>query len=206
MKIILLIVAVMIIHSFVFGQDMKGMEMPKKENRKKSEVKKKTKVVLVPVNADENMQMPKDTSKEKKMDMGNMKMPVHSPDVDSMESMNMPENAETKSIGNRVEYYLDVTDTLVSFAKGKLKPAIAINGTIPAPTLYFTEGDTAIIYVHNLMKKETSIHWHGLLLPNAEDGVPNLTTPPIEPGSTFTFSFPIIQTGRMKKCQQLCAH
>ena len=185
----------MIIHSFVFGQDMKGMEMPKKENRKKSEVKKKTKVVLVPVNADENMQMPKDTSKEKKMDMGNMKMPVHSPDVDSMESMNMPENAETKSIGNRVEYYLDVTDTLVSFAKGKLKPAIAINGTIPAPTLYFTEGDTAIIYVHNLMKKETSIHWHGLLLPNAEDGVPNLTTPPIEPGSTFTFSFPIIQNG-----------
>lgn len=49
--------------------------------------------------------------------------------------------------------------------------------------------------MHNLMKKETSIHWHGLLLPNAEDGVPNLTTPPIEPGSTFTFSFPIIQNG-----------
>jgi FtsP/CotA-like multicopper oxidase with cupredoxin domain len=112
-----------------------------------------------------------------------------------MKNMNMSKTTVTKGIGKRVEYNLYVTDTLVTFAKGKLKPAIAINGTIPAPTLYFTEGDTAVIYVHNKMKEETSFHWHGLLLPNKEDGIPYLTTPPIEAGSTYTFSFPVIQNG-----------
>ena len=76
-----------------------------------------------------------------------------------------------------------------------MRLAIAINGSIPAPALYFTQGDKDTIYVRNLMKEETSIHWHGLLLPNVADGVSYLTTPPIEPGSTYTFSFPIIQNG-----------
>ena len=49
------------------------------------------------------------------------------------------------------------------------------------PTLTFTEGDTAEIHVHNLLKEETSLHWHGLFLPNKEDGVPNLTQMPIKP-------------------------
>jgi CopA family copper-resistance protein len=112
-----------------------------------------------------------------------------------MTGMAMLKTEVVKSTGKRVAYNLNVTDTLVTFAKGKLKHAIAINGTIPAPTLYFTEGDTAVINVHNLMKVETSIHWHGLLLPNVEDGVPYLTTAPIEPGSTHTFTFPVIQNG-----------
>lgn len=112
-----------------------------------------------------------------------------------MSNMNMSKTTETKGSGKRVEYYLNVTDTLVTFAKGKLKPAIAINGTIPAPTLYFTEGDTAIMHVRNLMKEETSVHWHGVLLPNVADGVPYLTTPPILPDSTYTFTFPVIQNG-----------
>ncbi|MDP2412743.1 multicopper oxidase domain-containing protein [Daejeonella sp.] len=111
-----------------------------------------------------------------------------------MQNMNMSKSADTGS-GKRVEYFLNVTDTMVTFAKGKLKPAISINGTIPAPTLYFTEGDTAVIHVKNLMQVETSVHWHGLLLPNVADGVPYLTTPPIEAGSTYTFSFPVIQNG-----------
>jgi FtsP/CotA-like multicopper oxidase with cupredoxin domain len=80
-----------------------------------------------------------------------------------MQNMNTAKAAETTGTGKCVRYYLDVTDTLVTFAKGKLKPALAINGIIPAPTLYFAEGDTAIIYVHNMMKVETSIHWHGVL-------------------------------------------
>ncbi len=49
------------------------------------------------------------------------------------------------------------------------------------PTLTFTEGDIAEIYVHNELKEETSLHWHGLFLPNKEDGVPNLTQMPINP-------------------------
>jgi len=60
-----------------------------------------------------------------------------------------------------VRYDLYVKDTLVNFA-GKEKRAIAVNGQIPMPTLTFTEGDTAEIHVHNLLKEETSLHWHGL--------------------------------------------
>lgn len=98
--------------------------------------------------------------------------------------------------GHRVEYDLFVKDTLVNFT-GRKKHAVAINGRIPAPTLNFTEGDTAVIRVHNLMHMETSIHWHGVLLPNKEDGVPYLTTVPIKSHSTYTFTFPIIQSGTL---------
>ena len=64
-----------------------------------------------------------------------------------------------------VKYDLVVSDTLVNYT-GKARKAIAINGQLPAPTLYFTEGDTAEIHVYNKMHHETSIHWHGLILPN----------------------------------------
>ncbi|MHA8083549.1 multicopper oxidase family protein [Aquirufa sp. A-Brett2-15D] len=93
-----------------------------------------------------------------------------------------------------VRYDLYVKDTLVHFA-GKEKRAIAVNGQIPMPTLTFTEGDTAEIHVHNQLKEETSLHWHGLFLPNKEDGVPNLTQMPIRPNTTHTYRFPIIQNG-----------
>ena len=93
-----------------------------------------------------------------------------------------------------VRYDLYVTDTLVNYA-GKEKRAIAVNGQIPMPTLTFTEGDTAEIVVHNQLKESTSLHWHGVFLPNKEDGVPWLTQKPIEAGTSFTYRFPIIQHG-----------
>ena len=93
-----------------------------------------------------------------------------------------------------VRYDLWVKDTLVTFA-GKAKRAIAVNGQIPMPTLTFTEGDTAEIMVHNQLKEATSLHWHGLFLPNKEDGVPFLTQMPIDPGQTHLYRFPIIQNG-----------
>ncbi len=100
-----------------------------------------------------------------------------------------------KSFGQKiVRYDLYVKDTIVNYT-GKLKHAISINGTIPAPTLYFTEGDTAEIYVHNMLKNETSIHWHGIILPNQYDGVPYLTTAPIKAYTTHLFRFPIVQNG-----------
>ncbi len=95
---------------------------------------------------------------------------------------------------NIVRYDLYVKDTLVNFT-GKEKRAIAVNGQIPMPTLTFTEGDIAEIYVHNQLKEETSLHWHGLFLPNKEDGVPNLTQMPIKPNTTHKYTFPIIQHG-----------
>ncbi|OJV17285.1 MAG: hypothetical protein BGO21_25675 [Dyadobacter sp. 50-39] len=99
------------------------------------------------------------------------------------------------SKGGKVEYHLYVNDTLANISGKRKVSALAMNGQIPAPTLYFTEGDTAVIHVHNLMHHETSIHWHGLLLPNKEDGVPYLTTAPVEPGGQYTFTFPLIQSG-----------
>lgn len=96
--------------------------------------------------------------------------------------------------GKVVVYHLYVKDTVLNFT-GKPRSAIATNGQIPAPTLYFTEGDTAKIYVHNEMNEEISTHWHGMLLPNRDDGVPYVTTAPIKAGETHLFEFPIRQIG-----------
>ncbi len=93
-----------------------------------------------------------------------------------------------------VRYDLYVKDTLVQFT-GEIKKAIAVNGQIPMPTLTFTEGDTAEIHVHNELKEDTSLHWHGVFLPNKEDGVPYLTQMPIKPNTTHVYRFPIIQNG-----------
>ncbi|WP_286407360.1 multicopper oxidase domain-containing protein [Myroides odoratimimus] len=96
--------------------------------------------------------------------------------------------------GKVVKYDLYVKDTIVNYG-GKPKRAIAVNGQIPMPTLTFTEGDTAEIVVHNMLDEETALHWHGVWLPNKEDGVPWLTQKPIPPGTTYTYSFPIMQNG-----------
>ena len=93
-----------------------------------------------------------------------------------------------------VHYDLFVKDTIVNFS-GKVKRAIAVNGQIPMPTLTFTEGDTAEIVVHNQLKESTSLHWHGVFVPNKEDGVPYLTQMPIAPNTTHVYRFPIIQNG-----------
>ena len=102
--------------------------------------------------------------------------------------------AFTSNAQKVVRYDLYVKDTMVNFT-GKEKRAIAVNGQIPMPTLTFTEGDIAEIYVHNEMKEGTSLHWHGLFLPNKEDGVPYLTQMPIAPHTTHKYSFPIVQNG-----------
>jgi CopA family copper-resistance protein len=102
--------------------------------------------------------------------------------------------AHTGLAQNVVRYHLYIKDTLVNFT-GKEKRAIAVNGQIPMPTLTFTEGDTAEIYVHNKLEESTSLHWHGVFLPNKEDGVPYMTQMPIKPGDTYLYRFPIIQHG-----------
>tara|TARA_R110000765_G_scaffold263335_3_gene363107 strand:- start:123 stop:2579 length:2457 start_codon:yes stop_codon:yes gene_type:complete len=92
------------------------------------------------------------------------------------------------------EYSITLREATVNKA-GKIVMGMTVNGTIPGPTLEFTEGEYAVIYVKNEMSEETSVHWHGLLLPNFYDGVPYLTTPPIEPGHTQKYEFPIKQSG-----------
>jgi CopA family copper-resistance protein len=124
--------------------------------------------------------------KEKDHDMGNMENVT----VNPLAKKRVIKDEQPKV----VRYDLYVRDTVVNFS-GKSRRAIAVNGQIPMPTLTFTEGDTAEIYVHNELDEETSLHWHGLFLPNKEDGVPNLTQMPIKPHSTYKYSFPIRQHG-----------
>lgn len=93
-----------------------------------------------------------------------------------------------------VRYHLYVKDTLVKFT-GRSKRAIAINGSIPAPALTFIEGDTAEVYLHNMLNEETSLHWHGVILPNQADGVPFLTTKRIGPGDVHVYKFKVVQNG-----------
>lgn len=93
-----------------------------------------------------------------------------------------------------IQYDLYINDTTVNYT-GKPVHAIAINAQIPGPTIELTEGDTAIIRVHNLMHVMTSVHWHGILIPNQFDGVPGLVNYSIEPGKTFTVAFPVRQNG-----------
>ena len=93
-----------------------------------------------------------------------------------------------------VEYELTLAQQEVNIT-GKPAWGMTINGGIPGPILRFKEGDFARIHVHNEMRVETSIHWHGLLVPPDMDGVPYVSFPPIKPRTTFTYEFPIRQSG-----------
>jgi len=93
-----------------------------------------------------------------------------------------------------VEYDLTIARETVNIT-GRSAEGMTINGGIPGPVLRFTEGDTARIRVHNAMDVPTSIHWHGVLVPPGMDGVPYVSFPPIKPGTTFTYEFPIRQSG-----------
>ncbi|OBQ54730.1 multicopper oxidase domain-containing protein [Tamlana sp. s12] len=95
---------------------------------------------------------------------------------------------------NIKEYNLTIEENEMTLA-GVTAKAMTINGSIPGPVLEFNEGDLAVINVTNKMDEETSVHWHGLILPNFFDGVPYLTTPPIKPGTTFQYRIPINQSG-----------
>ena len=93
-----------------------------------------------------------------------------------------------------VKYEFDISTKTVNFT-GKKAQALAIGGQIPAPTIEAKVGDTLQVTFHNKLNQETSVHWHGVLLPNDQDGVPYLTTPPIQPKTSFTYQFQITHPG-----------
>ena len=93
-----------------------------------------------------------------------------------------------------VEYELTIRQQEINIT-GKPAQGMTINGGIPGPTLRFKEGDIARIHVNNKMNVETSIHWHGILVPPDMDGVPYISFPPIAASTTFTYEFPIRQSG-----------
>lgn len=80
-------------------------------------------------------------------------------------------------------------------AGGRSAHAVTINGTLPAPLIRLKEGQNVRLSVTNALKEDTSIHWHGLIVPFQMDGVPGVSFPGISPGETFTYEFPVRQSG-----------
>ena len=89
---------------------------------------------------------------------------------------------------------LEIAPTPVNIT-GHPRVATAVNGVVPAPTLRWREGDTVTLAVTNRLSEPSSIHWHGILVPNPMDGVPGLTFRGIAPGETFIYRFPVRQSG-----------
>ncbi|MDH3405529.1 MAG: copper resistance system multicopper oxidase, partial [Gammaproteobacteria bacterium] len=92
------------------------------------------------------------------------------------------------------EFDLTIAETPVNFT-GRPRMATTINGSIPGPVLHWRQGDTVTLRVTNRLAVDSSIHWHGILLPYQMDGVPGISYPGIRPGETFTYRFKVAQTG-----------
>ncbi|MEA5533000.1 copper resistance system multicopper oxidase [Crocosphaera sp. XPORK-15E] len=103
-----------------------------------------------------------------------------------------------KSSKNEIKYSdiidLTIQETSVKIG-GQAATGITVNNTIPAPLIRLKEGQTAKINVTNNLNQDTSIHWHGIILPSKMDGVPGVSFAGIKPGQTFTYEFPVIQNG-----------
>ncbi|MGO4222160.1 copper resistance system multicopper oxidase [Lysobacter sp. TAF61] len=92
------------------------------------------------------------------------------------------------------QFDLSIGSTPVNFT-GHTRPAVTVNGSLPAPILRWREGDTVTLRVANRLGVTSSVHWHGILLPANMDGVPGLSFDGIHPGETFVYRFDIRQSG-----------
>jgi FtsP/CotA-like multicopper oxidase with cupredoxin domain len=113
----------------------------------------------------------------------------------------LPAWARSGGAGNRgiSELAANAFDLSVGHAAvtigGRKGHAIAVNGALPGPLLRMREGETVTLRVRNTLDEDTSIHWHGFLLPFTMDGVPGVSFPGIKPGETFEYRFPVRQSG-----------
>jgi CopA family copper-resistance protein len=94
----------------------------------------------------------------------------------------------------RNEYDLEIGETPVTF-DGRRATAMGINGSVPGPLIRLREGERAVLHVRNALDEDSSIHWHGLILPSKMDGVPGLSFPGIGPGETWRYEFDVVQNG-----------
>lgn len=98
------------------------------------------------------------------------------------------------------DFTLSVGETLVNYT-GKTRPAVTVNGSLPAPLLRWKEGSTVTLRVRNDLPRgsihgpDTSIHWHGILLPANMDGVPGMSFDGIRPGESYLYRFRVRQSG-----------
>jgi FtsP/CotA-like multicopper oxidase with cupredoxin domain len=112
--------------------------------------------------------------------------PVHTPNGKSL---------PFKMVGGVKVFHLIAEDVMHSFAPGLMAACWGYNGGVHGPTIEAVEGDTVRIYVTNRLDVPTTVHWHGLIVPNGMDGVGGLSQRPIEPGETFKYEFPLLQEG-----------
>ena len=105
-----------------------------------------------------------------------------------------PAYAQSRARAARRVVNLSV-ENLAFTVDGRTGTAVAMNGTVPGPIIRLREGQEAVLRVANRLKETTSIHWHGIILPAAMDGVPGVSFAGIAPGETFEYRFPVRQSG-----------
>ncbi|WP_373036217.1 copper resistance system multicopper oxidase [Sulfurimonas sp.] len=105
-----------------------------------------------------------------------------------------PQDFDKSRVLSGDEFFLNIASTPVNIT-GKPAMATTVNGQLSGPTLRFKEGQDVTIHVTNHLKEDSSIHWHGIILPTHMDGVPNISFDGIKPGETFTYKFKIQQSG-----------
>ncbi|PCJ41541.1 MAG: oxidoreductase [SAR86 cluster bacterium] len=96
---------------------------------------------------------------------------------------------------NILEFELEAKITDIEIEEGFMTPVWTYGGTLPGPLIKAKVGDTIIVHFKNSLPESTSIHWHGLRVPNGMDGVPGVTQPPIEPGEEFRYEFTVNDAG-----------
>jgi CopA family copper-resistance protein len=101
--------------------------------------------------------------------------------------------AQSRVLGG-TDFALEIGETTANYT-GVVRPATAINGSIPGPVLRWREGSVVTLRVTNRLRVPTSLHWHGILLPFQMDGVPGFSFDGIAPGQTFVYQFPVRQSG-----------
>ncbi|MEP7096194.1 MAG: copper resistance system multicopper oxidase [Dokdonella sp.] len=102
--------------------------------------------------------------------------------------------AAQPTTSSSTDFTLEVGETPVNFT-GAARRATTVNGTLPGPILRWREGTDVTLRVTNTLRTQTSIHWHGLIVPFQMDGVPGISFDGIAPGETFTYRFPVRQSG-----------
>ena len=97
--------------------------------------------------------------------------------------------------GGVKEFHLVAEEIQHTFGPGTTATCWGYNGSTPGPTIEAVEGDRVRIFVTNRLGEHTTVHWHGLILPNGMDGVGGITQPHIEPGETYVYEFTLRQHG-----------
>ena len=118
---------------------------------------------------------------------------------DVVETFDLPVRGD-RELEPRIENGVKVFDLDTSVIRWTILPGVtvdayAFNGQIPGPRLHFTQGDRVRINVHNHLPESTTVHWHGLILPNVVDGAAMITQEPIEHGSLYRYEFTATQSG-----------